>query len=100
MRALRLTDMAEGLEAVFADIEDLAAQCRFSDCAHETEPGCAITTAVEQGTLDPDRLRRWRKLQAEDRRNSETIAEARARDKGFGKMVKGAMQRKDRERGS
>ncbi len=99
MRALRLTDAAEGLETVFSDIEALAADCRFSDCGHETEPGCAVTAAIAAGTLDPDRLRRWRKLRAEDRRNSETIAEARARDKGFGKMVKGAMKRKGWDRG-
>ncbi len=99
MRALRLTDVAEGLEAVFADIEALAAECRFSDCAHDTEPECAVTAAIAAGTLDADRLRRWRKLQAEDRRNSESVAEARARDKSFGKMVKGAMQQKSREKG-
>ncbi len=99
MRALRLTDVAEGLEAVFADIEALAAECRFSDCAHDTEPECAVTAAIAAGTLDADRLRRWRKLQAEDRRNSESVAEARARDKSFGKMVKGVMQQKSREKG-
>ncbi len=99
MRALRLTDVTDGLEAVFSDVEELAMDCRFSDCAHDTEPGCAVTAALEAGALDPDRLTRWRKLKAEDRRNSETIAEARARDKGFGKMVKGAMQKKDWDRG-
>lgn len=99
MRALRLADASEGIETVFADIEDLARTCRFSDCAHETEPGCAVRDAIEEGTLDPDRLRRWRKLRSEDLRNSETIAEARARDKGFGKMVKGVMKRKRMERG-
>lgn len=99
MRALRLTDVADGLETVFADIEDLALSCRFSDCAHQTEPGCAVLAAVENGTLDPDRLQRWRKLRAEDRRNSESIAEARARDKDFGKMVKGAKFLKNRDRG-
>ena len=99
MRALRLTDVAEGLEAVFADIEALAAECRFSDCAHDTEPECAVTAAIAAGTLDADRFRRWRKLQAEDRRNSESVAEARARDKSFGKMVKGVMQQKSREKG-
>lgn len=99
MRALRLADVSDGIEAVFADIEELAAGCRFSDCAHETEPGCAVTAAIETGDLDADRLRRWRKLKAEDMRNSESIAEARARDKGFGKMVRSVMKDKKRERG-
>jgi ribosome biogenesis GTPase len=99
MRALRLADVSDGIEAVFADLEELAHACRFSDCAHETEPGCAVQAAIENGTIEPDRLRRWRKLRAEDARNSETIAEARARDRGFGRMVKGAMARKNQDRG-
>ncbi len=98
MRAVPLVDVSDGIETVFADIEDLALSCRFSDCAHDTEPGCAVQAAIEAGTLDSDRLRRWRKLKAEDIRNSETVAEARRRDKGFGKMVKGAMARKRAER--
>ena len=98
MRALPLMDVSDGIEAVFADIEELSLTCRFSDCAHETEPGCAVLAALNQGTLDDDRIRRWKKLKAEDLRNSETLAEARKRDKGFGKMVKGAMARKRSER--
>ena len=94
MRALRLTDVDDGISAVFADIEEIVRDCRFSDCAHEAEPGCAVQMAIDAGELDEDRLRRWKKLLAEDRRNSETLAEARARDKGFGKMVKGVMKRK------
>ena len=88
MRALRLADAGEGIDALFADIGALAQACRFSDCQHETEPGCAVRAAIEEGRLDEDRLRRWRKLKREDARNSETIAEARARDKGFGKMIR------------
>lgn len=99
MRAVPLLDASDGIEAVFADIEDLSHTCRFSDCAHETEPGCAIQTAIAAGELDKDRLQRWRKLKAEDMRNSETVAQARRRDKGFGKMVKGAMTRKRFNRG-
>ena len=99
MRALRLADVTGGIAAVFDDIEALATRCRFSDCAHEAEPGCAVTAALADGTLDPDRLLRWRKLRAEDLRNSETLAEARARDKGFGKMVRRVMDEKRKSRG-
>ncbi|MEC7762454.1 MAG: ribosome small subunit-dependent GTPase A [Pseudomonadota bacterium] len=88
MREIQLSDVAEGIAAVFADIEALATECKFRDCAHETEPGCAIKAAIEAGDLDPDRLERWRKLAAEDMHNSESIAERRAREKGFSKMVK------------
>ena len=98
MRALRLHDVAEGLETVFADIEELARNCRFNDCAHDSEPGCAVQKAIKDGSLDPDRLRRWQKLKAEDRRNSEKLHEARARDKSFGKMVRRVMAEKDRPR--
>lgn len=49
----------------FADIEDLAAACRFNDCAHDTEPGCAVNAAVAEGTLTEDRVLRWRMLQHE-----------------------------------
>lgn len=99
MRALRLADASDGIDIVFADIERLAADCRFSDCAHDTEPGCAVRAAIEDGTLDADRLARWRKLDAEDRRNSESLADARARDKGFGKMVRAVKTRKRHDRG-
>jgi ribosome biogenesis GTPase len=77
----------------------LAQQCRFADCAHESEPGCAVRRAVDDGRLAPARLRRYRKLHAEDRRNTETLAERRARDKDFGKMVRSVMAHKKREKG-
>ncbi len=99
MRALPLTDVADGIEVVFADIEELARGCKFSDCAHDTEPGCAVQAAIADGRIDRDRMQRWQKLKAEDLRNSETIAQGRNRDKGFGKMVKGAMARKKADRG-
>lgn len=92
MRALRLSDAAEGIDAVFADIEDLATQCRFSDCAHDTEPGCAVQAAIAAGTLDEARLHRFEKLRREDAHNSATLQEARAKDKAFGKMVRRVMK--------
>lgn len=99
MRALRLLDTQDGVDEVFSDIAALSAQCRFSDCQHETEPGCAIQAAILSGTLDPSRLDRWRKLRREDQRNSETIAQSRARDKAFGKMVRSVTQHKKSRRG-
>jgi ribosome biogenesis GTPase / thiamine phosphate phosphatase len=63
---LRELQFWEGdLSAAFEDIDALAADCRFSDCAHVTEPGCAVLGAVDDGTLQLDRLRSWRKLQRE-----------------------------------
>jgi len=62
LRELQLWDAAEGVSQAFADIDSLAGQCRFSDCRHETEPGCAVRAAVRAGTLDEARLENHRKL--------------------------------------
>ena len=80
----------------FNDIEELALQCRFSDCNHESEPGCAVQQAIQDGTLDPDRLKRWQKLRSEDAFNSSSLAERREKDRSFGKMVKRVMSDKAR----
>jgi ribosome biogenesis GTPase / thiamine phosphate phosphatase len=96
MRELQLAEAAEGVEQVFAEIAELARECRFRDCLHEREPGCAVRGAVENGTLDPARFKRYRKLRAEDLRNSEAVHERRARERGFGRMVKSIAQRKQR----
>lgn len=65
MRELGLWDAGEGISAAFADIEALFAQCRFHDCRHETEPGCAIIAALETGELDAERWQAYGKLQRE-----------------------------------
>jgi len=63
---LRELQFWEGdVSAAFEDVEALAAECRFRDCAHTREPGCAVLRAVDEGTLELDRLRSWRKLQRE-----------------------------------
>jgi ribosome biogenesis GTPase len=54
-----------GLEETFADVEELAAACRFNDCAHASEPGCAVRAALASGELSRDRYQSWRKLQRE-----------------------------------
>ena len=66
IRELKLWDAA-GLDAAFEDVAAIAAGCRFRDCAHEDEPGCAVREAVEAGRLDPARLESLRKLEAEAR---------------------------------
>jgi ribosome biogenesis GTPase len=97
MRALRLADAAEGVAAVFEDLAALAAGCRFADCGHEAEPGCAVQAAIAAGALDPGRLARWRKLAREEARNSATLAEARRADRSFGRMVRRvAAEKRDR----
>lgn len=65
MRELVIWADDDALEATFVDVDALASGCRFSDCSHHAEPGCAVLAAVESGELDEDRLESWRKLQRE-----------------------------------
>jgi len=72
LRGIGLTDadVDAGLDRVFADIDEIAATCRFSDCGHENEPGCAVRAAIADGRLDPNRLASHRKLEREAGRAS------------------------------
>jgi ribosome biogenesis GTPase len=88
----------EGLETTFADVDALAAGCRFTDCAHAGEPGCAVTAAVTDGTLSADRLAAWHKLQrelahlareADPRLASEHNARIRALMRSYYRFVEG-----------
>jgi len=65
LRELQLWDGEAGIGEIFSDVESLAMSCRFTDCQHETEPGCAVIQAVENGSLDPARLESHRKLKRE-----------------------------------
>jgi ribosome biogenesis GTPase len=99
MRELRLLEAGEGIEEVFSDILEIAAGCKFRDCAHESEPGCAVRAAIADGTLDPARLSRWRKLEAENRHNNETVAQSRARGKQLNKLYREGKARARLKRG-
>lgn len=70
IRSLHLSDLSTGLDQLFAEIAELGPMCRFRDCTHGHEPGCAVQAAVKAGELDPDRLDRWRKLRDENRSNT------------------------------
>ena len=94
MRSLSMSDNAEGIETLFADLIELAGTCKFSDCSHEMEPGCAIQAAIKKGDLDPDRLQRWLKLATENQGNTETPAEARARIRGQSHHIRSATKKK------
>ena len=83
IRGVGLLDTGEGLDRTFADVADLVAACRFGDCRHEAEPGCAVQAALADGTLSPRRLASWRKLrhevEVESTRRSVRLAEASGR---------------------
>ncbi|MFN3722127.1 MAG: ribosome small subunit-dependent GTPase A [Paracoccaceae bacterium] len=70
MRTLHISDTASGLDQLFAEITELAPDCRFRDCTHAHEPGCAVQAAIAAGTLEAARLDRWRKLADENRANT------------------------------
>jgi len=65
MRELQIWSDDDGLETAFADVEALAVRCRFADCTHENEPGCAVRAALEDGSLDRGRFRSYTKLRRE-----------------------------------
>ncbi len=97
MREFQIAEAESGVSELFADIEDLAARCRFADCGHDTEPGCAVQRALQDGSLDERRLLSFFKLQRESLYNSETIAQRHARTRQFGRRVKeAAAKRKNR----
>jgi ribosome biogenesis GTPase len=70
IRTLHVSDIAAGLGEVFAEITELAPLCRFRNCTHAHEPGCAVQAAIMAGKLDPTRLARWRKLTDENAANT------------------------------
>ncbi|MEZ8773554.1 ribosome small subunit-dependent GTPase A, partial [Vibrio sp. 10N.247.310.17] len=88
MRELQLADCAEGVSETFSDVEELAMHCRFSDCHHESEPGCKIRKAIESGELSERRFANYRKLLREQARNGASLAEQRASNKQLSKMYK------------
>lgn len=92
MRELKLADAAVGLGEVFDDIAALARGCRFADCAHEREPGCAVLDAFAAGLLDERRLGNYRKLMREQCYARETIAERNARSRRFGRAARAVLQ--------
>lgn len=98
IREVGLAGEVEAVEETFAEVAEVAETCRFSDCAHDTEPGCAIRAALETGELDPARVQRWMDLMDEsaaaDRRASP--AEKRRYDKRLARMVREVKKQKDR----
>jgi ribosome biogenesis GTPase len=93
VRELGLWLSAEAVDTAFPEIERAAEGCRFRDCHHVSEPGCAVLAEVEAGRLDPARLAGYHRLRREAERLEERLDpsrrhEIRARERGFGKMVK------------
>lgn len=96
MRGLGVADVSAGIAATFPEISEIEGDCRFRNCKHETEPGCAVQAAIGSGVIDSERLKRYQKLVREDTQATETIAQAHARSRKFGKVVKAAMKKKNK----
>ena len=93
LRELQLWDVGEGLDTTFEDVGALAARCRFTDCGHDSEPGCAVRAALRDGTLTRQRFDSWRKLERELERLERRL-DARARSEYGQRMRKDARQRR------
>ncbi|GAB6127406.1 ribosome small subunit-dependent GTPase A [Humidesulfovibrio idahonensis] len=94
MRELGLMDAGEeGLAGAFDDVSALAANCRYADCLHRGEPGCAVRAAIEGGELAEERLASYFKLRKESEFNAMTALEKRRKDKAFGRFVKEVKKR-------
>src|SRR5512135_1101957 len=96
MRELGILSAGEGLDDSFANIAALVTQCRFADCSHNNEPGCAIRRAIESGELNAEHYQSFLKLKAESDFNEMSYVDKRKKDKAFGKMVKTVL--KDRRK--
>ncbi|WP_106399246.1 ribosome small subunit-dependent GTPase A [Actinocorallia populi] len=97
LRGIGLHDAGDGLALAFSDVEELAGECRFADCAHEGEPGCAVLAAVESGDLPERRLASWRKLRREaEWAASRTDARLRAERTRQWKVIHKSMRGRNR----
>jgi ribosome biogenesis GTPase len=88
MRELGMTDNTEGIKTTFQVIFDISFKCKFPDCKHINETGCAVIEALNNGTIDKDSYDNYQKIHKEQERFQTTLAEKRKKDKVFGKMIK------------
>lgn len=90
MREFGILGAEDGIAGSYADITALAGQCRFPDCSHATEPGCAVLAAVHAGEISQEALDSFRKLKEESAFNDMSYAEKRKKDRDFGRFIKSA----------
>lgn len=94
MRELGMWDVTEGLSNAFSDIEALAAMCRFRDCRHECEPGCAVREAIKTGELEESRLESYRKIKTEAKYSENADDYRRQKEQFFRKVMIGEKKKK------
>jgi ribosome biogenesis GTPase / thiamine phosphate phosphatase len=96
MKELGMTDEVDGINATYDDIVRLAVSCRFQDCRHVNEAGCAVTEAVENGNISRASYDNYLRMLKEQQHFQTTVAEKKRRDKMFGKIVKDYFKNKDK----
>ena len=98
MRELGLLDATDGVDQSFEDIRDLSANCRYANCSHTQEPGCAVLTAIANGELSEERYRSYLKLKKESEYHAMSYVDKRKKDRAFGRFVKSAKKHMKSER--
>ena len=98
MRELGNFSVETGLDETFSEIISLSRKCRFNDCSHVEEKGCAVLEAVEKGLLSADRYQNYIKMNKESNYNEMSYLEKRKKDKQFGKLIKTVMKHKKSQR--
>jgi len=92
MRELGLLGVSDGVNQGFEDIVGLSANCRYANCSHTQEPGCAVLTAVSNGELSKDRYSSYMKLRKESQYHEMSYVDKRKKDRAFGRFIKSAMK--------
>jgi ribosome biogenesis GTPase len=96
MRELGLVGANDGVNTGFDDLVDLSSRCRYANCSHVHEPGCAVRTALENGELSEDRYSSYIKLRKESEYHEMSYRDKRKKDRAFGRFIKAAKKRKKR----
>ena len=97
MRELGMAEAEQGLAEAFSDVERFLGKCRFSDCRHRGEPGCAIRAALAAGELDPERWESWQQLNEEAEGHAALLRRKREWSKNVAKLNKQRIKEKDLE---
>jgi ribosome biogenesis GTPase len=93
MRELGMWDIKEGLGEAFSDIEELVSECRFSDCTHRNEPGCAVRKAIDDGILEPNRWKNYLKIKEEAKFSEDKAGYLKEKKEFFKRINKEAKTR-------
>jgi len=94
MREVGITNISDGLEMTFDGILNLAQDCKFSDCTHTNEKGCAVLAAIENEELDSDSYANFIKMEKEKMHYESDAKERKKKDKDFGKMIKSVQKQR------